>query len=49
MTRPDPPMTSTDPSPPDDTASFRGNLVRVMAVQLGALLVLWLMQARYNG
>ena len=42
-------MTSTDESASPDTASFRSTLIRVMAVQLGALLVLWLMQARYNG
>ncbi len=28
---------------------FRRTLVRVMAVQLGTLLLLWLLQGRYGG
>jgi hypothetical protein len=41
-------MTSSDqPSP--DAPTFRSTLIRVMAVQVGALLALWLLQARYSG
>lgn len=36
------------PSPsPEARARFRHNLVKVMSMQLFALLVLWLLQARY--
>jgi hypothetical protein len=41
-------MTSPDQSPSPE-ATFRSTLIRVMAVQVGALLALWLMQARYSG
>lgn len=37
----------SDPGP--GTSSFRRTLLRVMAVQLGALLLLWLLQAHYTG
>ena len=40
---------STDDTPRDDTAYFRRTLVRVMSVQAIALVVLWLLQARYAG
>ena len=40
-------MTDNDQS--SDRSTFRGNLIRVMAVQVGALLVLWLLQSRYTG
>jgi len=42
-------MTSTPESPPPATPTFRQNLIRVMAVQVGALLLLWLLQSRYSG
>jgi hypothetical protein len=38
----------TDPGPPDDAARFRATLVRVMAVQVVTLVVLWLVQSRYT-
>ena len=48
MTRtPTPAMTSTDQAP--ETSTFQRTLVRVMAVQVGALIALWLMQVRYSG
>lgn len=34
--------------PPDDAARFRVTLVRVMAVQVATLIVLWLVQSRYS-
>jgi hypothetical protein len=34
---------------PRDAARFRRTLVRVMAVQLAALLLLWLLQRHYGG
>jgi len=37
-----------DPGPPDDAARFRTTLVRVMAVQVVTLVVLWLVQSRYT-
>ena len=37
--------TSADPAPPDDAARFRVNLVRVMTVQVVALILLWLAPA----
>ena len=40
-------MTSNDPSP--ERSTFRSTLIRVMAMQIGALLALWLLQARYDG
>jgi hypothetical protein len=42
-------MTSTPESPPPAIPMFRQNLIRVMAVQVGALLLLWLLQSRYSG
>jgi hypothetical protein len=40
----------TTPSEPSTTAAptFRSTLIRVMAVQVGALLLLWLLQSRYT-
>ena len=35
-------------TPPRDTSRFRRNLVRVMAVQVVTLLLLWLLQHRYS-
>lgn len=37
----------TDPG--SGAPRFRDTLVRVMAVQLGTLLLLWLLQSRYAG
>ena len=34
---------------PAPTGRFRRTLVRVLLVQVGALLLLWLLQARYQG
>ena len=36
--------------PPDDRAAarFRGTLIRVMAVQVVTLILLWLLQSRYS-
>lgn len=42
------PMTSTSESPPPTTPTFRQNLIRVIAAQVGALLLLWLLQSRYT-
>jgi hypothetical protein len=42
MTEPPP------PGPPDDAARFRATLVRVMLVQVVALVVLWLVQRRFS-
>lgn len=39
---------SPEPGPPDDAARFRTTLVRVMAVQVVTLLVLWLAQRHYT-
>jgi hypothetical protein len=41
-------MTSTSEPPAHTTPSFRQSLIRVMAVQVGALLLLWLLQSRYT-
>jgi len=39
-----------DPTPPDlGSRRFRRTLLRVMAVQVATLLLLWLLQARYTG
>jgi len=39
-----------DPAPSDaGTHRFRRTLLRVMAVQVATLLLLWLLQARYTG
>lgn len=44
-------MSPTDtPEPPErKRPSFRTTLVRVLAVQVLSLLLLWLLQMRYNG
>ena len=42
-------MTSTPESPTPATPTFRQTLIRVMAVQVGALLLLWLLQSLYSG
>jgi hypothetical protein len=42
MTEPPP------PGQPDDAARFRATLVRVMLVQVVALVVLWLVQRRFS-
>jgi hypothetical protein len=42
-------MNSTDASPPPAVPTFRHTLVRVMAVQVASLLLLWLLQSRYSG
>jgi hypothetical protein len=34
---------------PEGSARFRQTLLKVMSVQVVALLVLWWLQARYNG
>ena len=36
-------------SPRAAAPTFRQNLIRVMAVQVGALLLLWLLQRHYTG
>jgi hypothetical protein len=41
-------MTSTSESPPPTTPTFRQTLIRVIAAQVGALLLLWLLQSRYT-
>jgi hypothetical protein len=41
-------MTDNDNDQSSDRSTFQGNLIRVMAVQVGALVVLWLMQSRYT-
>jgi hypothetical protein len=45
----DPDMTSPNKPPVHTTPAFRTTLIRVMAVQLGALLLLWLLQSHYTG
>ncbi len=42
-------MTTPRESPTPATPTFRKTLIRVMAVQVGALLLLWLLQSRYTG
>ena len=44
-------MNSTDtPEPPErKRPSFRTTLLRVLAVQVVSLLLLWLLQMRYSG
>ncbi|HEX4936869.1 MAG TPA: hypothetical protein VFV33_26990 [Gemmatimonadaceae bacterium] len=36
-------------SDPEASARFRQTLVKVMTMQVAALLLLWWLQARYNG
>lgn len=38
-----------DPARSGDRRRFRRTLVRVLAIQAVALLLLWLLQARYTG
>jgi len=42
----DPPR--REPADPEGAARFRRTLVRVMSMQVLALLLLWWLQARYN-
>ena len=42
-------MTTPPESPAPATPTFRKNLIRVIATQVGALLLLWLLQSRYSG
>ena len=42
-------MSSPTDTPASATPSFRTTLMRVLGVQLGALLLLWLVQSRYTG
>ncbi len=42
-------MTTRDPPREESLSLFRRTLVRVLAVQAVALLLLWLLQARYGG
>lgn len=45
------PHAPTDEPPPDrraDAARFRATLVRVMAVQVITLILLWLLQSRFT-
>lgn len=40
----------TSPAPADPTRpAFRTTLIRVLAVQVVSLIVLWILQARYGG
>lgn len=40
---------SDTPSPDASPRRFRRTLIRVLAVQVATLLLLWLLQARYAG
>ena len=42
-------MTSTEPEENQTSPPFRTTLIRVMSVQVITLLLLWALQARYNG
>jgi hypothetical protein len=42
-------MTAPNESPKRAAPTFRQTLIRVMAVQVGALLLLWLLQSHYTG
>ena len=42
-------MSQGDGAPEGDGLKFRTTLVRVMVIQVVALLLLWLLQARYPG
>ena len=46
--QPLPTMTTPSESPKPATPTFRSTLIRVMAVQVGALLLLWLLQSHYT-
>ena len=41
-------MTTPSESPKPAAPTFRSTLIRVMAVQVGALLLLWLLQSHYT-
>ncbi len=48
MTSPSiPPRPAQDPTPEDSAPPFRRTLIRVMGMQLLALLALWWLQSRY--
>lgn len=42
-------MTPSETDNPRPTPSFRATLVRVLAVQVVSLILLWLLQSRYGG
>jgi hypothetical protein len=42
-------MDPSEDTPAADRSTFRRTLVRVMIVQVVALALLWLLQARYGG
>ena len=42
-------MTPSQPPESHSTPPFRTTLVRVLAVQIASLLLLWVLQARYGG
>lgn len=42
-------MTPSETEATRATPSFRTTLIRVMAVQVVALILLWVLQARYGG
>ncbi len=42
------PLPPEQPPAPEDSARFRRTLVRVMSMQVVALLALWWLQARYD-
>ena len=42
-------MTRPEPRSGHTTPPFRTTLLRVMAVQIVSLLLLWMLQARYGG
>jgi hypothetical protein len=42
-------MTANEPEKAHTSPTFRQTLFRVMAVQVISLLLLWALQARYNG
>lgn len=42
-------MTSAEPTEGRPTSRFRSTLVRVLAVQVVSLILLWALQARYGG
>jgi hypothetical protein len=46
--QPFPTMTTPSESPKPAAPTFRSTLIRVMAVQVGALLLLWLLQSHYT-
>lgn len=42
-------MSSPQPNAHPPASRFRATLVRVLAVQVVSLIVLWILQARYGG